>query len=934
MRASAILRALLATLRLLGGVGAIPLLSTVGASSPAPTAIPVERDYVVRAWRKEHGLPDNRVLSLLGSRDGMLWAGTRAGVVRFDGQRFETWSQSTHPVFAHSPCRALAEGPSGLIYAGTGQGVYHIGEEVARPALRIAPRAGAGWESTPMVNDIVVTRAGSFLVAGDFGFLRGEAGGVMEELFPLYKDHYHLPYTRIVEQADGAILIGTAGQMFRWTGGESDPVPQLPETSDVRTQCVHDLVRATDGTVLALIGNWEDNVAWLHRLDPTGWTRVLDQPLKNHSNPLWMAPAADGGVWVCNDFQHIAHWRAGVLRVFSLSTALGNAVPLCLEEWSDGTIWIGTALDGLVCLLPRAARQVGPADGLPHPSAWALLEASDGALWVGTDGGVARFGEEGVMVLDKKSGLGSNRIRALAEDAEGRVWIGTGAGLHIWESGALQKVPFEGEWFRGKIRAVYRARDGVLWVGTASGLHRLDQGGRRSWTTGDGLPAEDVRAIHEDGRGDVWLGTFRGGLARLRSDGFKVFGRAEGLPGTTVWAIHEDPEGRLWLGTDGGLACLHDERIVALNGTHGLPDDAINDLVSDTRGWIWLGHDRGICRARRDDLAAAVEGRAASVRCIPYDEDDGLHHREVNGQISRPAALRLRDGRVAFATMAGVQVFDPAQLPEPADGPTVRIERFTAGGRVLVSGAPGTTPTGPGGGAIAVPPDLRQPVEIRFTAPAFRSGDRVRFRYRLLGLSSDWADNGTVRSVSFAHLGPGSYVFEAVAVDHQGQVSARPTRLDFSIRPRLVEYRTFQVAAVAALVGMVVWLVRWRMLEVRRFHQYEAEARLAQERDRLARDLHDGLGASLAEISVISRPVQSDGLTKEALRQRLEVVGDRTAEIQASMRDMVWVTTPEADTASALVSRLVDQAQQVLRACLKTPELGKSTSSSSLTAEM
>jgi len=89
------------------------LLPLCAASSEI---VPFERDFTVRVWRKEHGLPDDRVLSLLRDRNGFLWIGTRKGVSRFDGRHFKTWSRSTHDIFSSEECNALAEDREGVVW--------------------------------------------------------------------------------------------------------------------------------------------------------------------------------------------------------------------------------------------------------------------------------------------------------------------------------------------------------------------------------------------------------------------------------------------------------------------------------------------------------------------------------------------------------------------------------------------------------------------------------------------------------------------------------------------------------------------------------------------------------------------------------------------------------------------------------------------------
>ena len=47
--------------------------------------------HALAVWRQPQGLPQDTVLSLLQTRDGYLWVGTKGGVSRFDGVRFTTF---------------------------------------------------------------------------------------------------------------------------------------------------------------------------------------------------------------------------------------------------------------------------------------------------------------------------------------------------------------------------------------------------------------------------------------------------------------------------------------------------------------------------------------------------------------------------------------------------------------------------------------------------------------------------------------------------------------------------------------------------------------------------------------------------------------------------------------------------------------------------
>lgn len=875
--------------------------------------IPVERDFVVHHWRKEHGLPDNRVLSLLNSRDGHLWAGTRAGVVRFDGHRFQVWSRSTHGSFTNDTCRVLAEDRSGRLWVGTEAGLFSLGEEIVQQNLQPQPgddrRFTAAWGRN--VRALLVPRHGPPLAGTERGLCIQEASGGWPTIGEFQGDPYPAVCS-LGESPDGSLWVGLESQLFRRRSGQAEWEPQFAVPGDFETQCVHTITVSPDGTLYILMGSRAEGLGHLYRLGATGWEQLSKDPV--NANGMLLAADSAGAVWFSEADQHLGRWQDGQHTSYSLAGLLGTSQPLCLATDRDRNLWVGTTLGGLVCLQQRRIEYFTRREGLPDDNTWTLLEATDGAFWMGTDAGVVRVKDGEVRTFNRETGLASDRIRALAEDERGRIWIGTGAGLHRWDGQRLDSLRFEGDWFRTKIRTLFRARDGAMWVGTAQGLHCLRDEQRQSWFPEDGLPAEDVRVIIEDRHGAIWLGMEGGGVARMTEEGFERFGQAEGLSSSRVWAMVEDEDGRLWIGTDRGLNCLQDGRITALTTAHGLPDNLVNGLVEDRHGYFWVGHDVGIYRVRRTDLLEVVAGRRTTVRAIAYDDDDGLLNLETNGQISQPPVLRRRDGRIAFATVAGVATFDPDHPPDVTHGPPVRIESLVAGGVTLFSGAPGSIAGGNGTPATRIAPGAGRQIEVGFTAPSFRSAGKIRFEYRLLGLDDSWVDAGRVRSASFAHLKPGGYTFEVKAASAHGYWNPEPARVSFRIEPRLFERAGVRYGTGLLGFALLGLIVNWRWRELRRISRLENEAGLNRERHRLARDLHDGLGANLTEIRLLSDPVDRERLPPEAASARFEVLSRRTAEAMKSLRELIWMTNPQADHLEALAGRICDQSEQILSA--------------------
>ena len=82
----------------------------------------------------------------------------------------------------------------------------------------------------------------------------------------------------------------------------------------------------------------------------------------------------------------------------------------------------------------------------------------------------------------------------------------------------------------------------------------------------------------------------------------------------------------------------------------------------------------------------------------------------------------------------------------------------------------------------------------------------------------------------------------------------------------------------------------------------------AEERVRLARNLHDDLGARLTRISVLTEVIHRDGSGSEPVRQSALLLGQTAREILDTMSPSVWSVDPANDTLESLVSFVLTHA--------------------------
>ena len=96
------------------------LLAAVQLTSPVSVPDPEPVQYTLTSWTETDGLPANAIRAIAQDRDGYLWLGTRAGLIRFDGVRFVIWEAESEAAAAESDVTALYAARDGSLWIGYG----------------------------------------------------------------------------------------------------------------------------------------------------------------------------------------------------------------------------------------------------------------------------------------------------------------------------------------------------------------------------------------------------------------------------------------------------------------------------------------------------------------------------------------------------------------------------------------------------------------------------------------------------------------------------------------------------------------------------------------------------------------------------------------------------------------------------------------------
>ncbi len=139
-------------------------------------------------------------------------------------------------------------------------------------------------------------------------------------------------------------------------------------------------------------------------------------------------------------------------------------------------------------------------------------------------------------------------------------------------------------------------------------------------------------------------------------------------------------------------------------------------------------------------------------------------------------------------------------------------------------------------------------------------------------------------------------------------------RIELGI-PQPVTRQAWFWAMCAVLASSLVFS-GWRYLAWQRsqlaLSRLEQTTARQQERARIARDLHDELGASLAQIAMLGNRAQKVSAGDSEQQERLAEIYDRARESTRRLDEIVWAVNPARDTLEHLVSYLCKFAEEYL----------------------
>ncbi|MET0499023.1 MAG: triple tyrosine motif-containing protein [Steroidobacteraceae bacterium] len=816
-------------------------------------------------WTVREGAPA-QIGALTQGSDGFIWIGAANGLYRFDGERFTrfTLADGSQPITGN--VSALHALPGGELWVGMRfGGAYrigehsftHYGEDAGLPRRSIIQFAGRGdgsmWAQTPgglyrfeQTRWSKVGRDWQYPASVGYSVLLDSRGTLWSR------------------GADGTFYLppgATAFQKSTLNGGQgwlANCVDDSVWVSDFESGLhpVNEPGKAVSG--IALSGGEAGTGAILCDRDGGLWTVVYTKDVSR----LIRLPDAKTALTTATTVG-VQELRAG--------EKLSGEQPGRFLEDREGNVWLST-LGGLDRF--RSNKLHSAMEPTPLARAAMALDAR-GNMWFANNTSVVSFGSDGSAPhVQPFTGDATHWLSSFTVDADGSLLIAQqGQQLSRHAGGRIQAVSVPERTKLTTVQAVARDRSGALWVSiSGDAAYRLDNGG---WVVNGGmaeLPHAVPVILRQDRRGRLWFGYADNRIAVVDRDQVELFDASNGLNVGAVLAI--DPDGdHAWIAGADNVAVYSLNRFSSVTDSDGLPLSGQSGIVLGNAGDLWLNGTSGVVHIAAGQVQRFLKDPSHRVMTETFNYEDGL-----NGAAPQvrplPTALKGGDGRIWFLTDLGVYWIDPSHIQRNPLPPTVKVLGVIAAGRTYANTA-----------TVSLPLHATN-FEIHYTALSLAIPSRVRFRYKLEGVDSEWQDAGARRQAFYTNVPPGDHRFSVMAANEDGVWNAAGDFSTIYIPPALYQTKWFAVLCAAAAAALLWALYKLRVRTLAERMRSRLEERLT-ERERIARALHDILLQSMQGLIFRFQTITERLSSDEPARQLMEKELDRADAVLAEGRDQV-----------------------------------------------
>lgn len=482
---------------------------------------------------------------------------------------------------------------------------------------------------------------------------------------------------------------------------------------------------------------------------------------------------------------------------------LNSIKPRRIFKDKEQNIWIATESDGLLFLTANARN--------------ALTFSQDQKVLrvIGHKGTVFYSSGNTVYTLKQDSSVtffqgdrNEKYIRGLAFDNKENLYIGGELNTYKvnrytqkdvfleedWENIDLKVygyilVTMEGKNGMSNIKDFYWDTDNaILWISTGMRFYKLILSNPTKPILKE-LPLRRARSVSKGNDGTLWAGGTNGLVRVTPSDTILQENEKAEILSQKIIAIEADQDSLIWVGTEGlGVYGYDKQNVLPIVATKGL---FVSALFKDTHNHLWVASNKGV-----QQIYINPNNPEDNRLVKTYTTNDGLASNETND-------IYVNSQYIFVATNKGLTRINRQQRYNDKSTPKLSINTITINGNPQ---------------EIADKYDLtyqENELEIAFNGLSYKSFKNIEYAYQLTGADEEWQVTKN-RTIRYANLNPGDYVFQLKAKDITGKETKLEAPIRFTIRPPFWETFWFRGIILLGLMGIGYLIYKLRVGQIKK----------------------------------------------------------------------------------------------------------------------
>ncbi len=865
--------------------------------------------YRIKHFTTKEGLTQGTVFYFLEDSRGYLWMSSQVGLNRLEGNRFRTFQhQDNEPTsIGKGEVRGIVEAPNGDVWVGTEvclsryvrktgrfQNYYLRGKSKERVLTQCQPF----W-----TDDSTVWFLNDQYGVSRLDYRQNRLTTVLSGISFQYSTITRLVWMDVKNQCIWLRLpqgvmryeIHTRQRTYYFTNRRDN------HTGDSRT--IYAIYGYPDGSAV-----WVSTNRGLVRINKQGireYTQGNDPEnditytlTSDHNGRLW-AGSTRSGIFVLDTANGQIVQRLQK-QAFNAESLMSNHIS---ELYTDrqGLIWANADPKGVELIYPTsfkpAVYEDNPLDSSDFNGAAirGIVAGRNGTLWVGTIGEGVRHVDPSTRrisrpINDKK--LWRTSVRALYYDSRGKLLIGTKLGISIYDEQTKKTttIPIgasDDKHLSNTVRGICPLADNSFVVATEKGLYifniRLG-----NYTTVDSTSAYSGALYRDTATNRLYAGRLDRDLQCFSVKAKSLEFLYNALLGFNILCFGksqtQNHSGGLWIGTDNGLIQFDTEKrrmIRHYTQRDGLPNPVIYSLLADSQKNLWLSSDKGLI----------IFDSKRRFRVLPET---------VQVEFNSYAAFQSSPHTMYFGSVIGLHVVNPAALQKWF----TRSVRFND---LSINESQAN---------LSRTIDELDTLELTYaqgnmalsvSALNYTADYPIQYQYRLKGQHDNWSTGTIGAPIRYTNLAAKTYQLQVRILDSNGKWT--PTRsLTVIVISPFWQRLWFILFVLVFGVGVIYKLVQY-YVRLKQIAQQSLTKRLIaaqeQERLRIAQDLHDDVGNTLATAKGLLERSLSTEKKNEA--QQIGYVQELISKAVTDLRIVTHNLMPIDFTQSSLAEVLEKQ---------------------------